>query len=770
DKTVTNGTILGPFFEGFTIEITKPDGSVETKGPYTADSTGGSWFSYTPTMAGQYTFQTFFPGQTFTHLNPTRYYEPSQSKIQTIMVQEEPVPSYPTEVLPSGYWTRPIYGEIKDASSVADNWLMQGYNYNGRTFAGTTAFAPYTSAPNSAHILWTKEIMLGGIVGGPFEDQTYYTGLSYEQPYLPLILSGRLIYSDARQVIGPGGGTHCVDLKTGEEIWYLNGTDITFAQTYAYSSPNEHGIIPHLVSVSGSTWRFYNPFDGKYQFSISNVSSGTMVIGPKGEMLVYSLTGSGANRRYLMWNSSLALQTSGAINDPAVTGYGINTYSPAAGATYNGINGYQWNVSLPNVGYRLFIQMVGEGVVIASTGMVGTPQDLGVYPLIYPQVGLPAAIEKLANGNYPTSINFLWTANRTNIYGMYERLSKNIGDGVYTMYDEATMTHHAYDITTGSELWVTEPYADSDFGTFSRDYHIAYGKLYSAGYDGILRAFSLTNGEQLWSWYFGSAGYETPYGTWPVYNGFTIAEGKIYISNDEHSPDSTLWRGGRLVCIDAEEGEELWSLSGWLRIPAISDGVLTAVNAYDNQIYTLGKGPSKTIVEAPMSGVTVGSVITIRGSVTDQTPATKDTPAIADEFMSEWMSYLYQQKAMPTNAIGVPVKITVIDENGQSTVIGEVTSDIGGSYGIQWSPPAQGTYQILAEFAGTESYGNSYATTYLSVASASSSVSSPSITSSPSASVDGPSGTSTETLLIAAVVAVIIVVVIAIAIILRKQK
>ncbi len=787
DKTVTNGTILGPFFEGFTVKITKPDGSVETKGPYRADSTGGSWFTYTPSTAGQYSFQTIFPGQTFTHLTPTRYYEPSQSKVQVVTVQQNPVEPYPDTALPSGYWTRPIYGEIKNAAQLADNWLMQGYDYNGRTFAGTTSFAPYTSAPDSAHVLWTKEIMLGGVVGGQFGDQSFYTGLSYEQPYLPLILSGRLIYSDARQVISPGGGTHCVDLRTGEEIWYLNGTDITFAQTYAYSSPNEHGVIPHLVSVSGPTWRFFNPLDGKFQFSIANASSGTMVMSPKGEVLVYSLAGSGVNRRYLMWNSSLALERSGAINDPAVTRFGINVYSPSAGATYDGSRGYQWNVSLPIVGYRLNIQMIGEDVVIASTGMTGTPQDFGVYPLIYPQVALPATINKLGDGSYPTSINFLWEANRTNIYGMYERLSKNIGSGVYTMYDEATMTHHAYSISTGRELWVTTPYADSDFGTFSRDYHIAYGKLFSAGYDGILRAFDITNGQQLWKWYFGSSGYETPYGTWPVYNGFTIADGKIYISNDEHSPDSTLWRGGKLVCIDAQNGQELWNMSGWLRIPAISDGILTACNAYDNQIYTIGKGPSKTTVEAPMSGVAVGSVITIRGTVTDQTPASKDTPAIADEFMGEWMGYLHQQKPKPICAIGVPVTITVVDKNGVATNIGTVTSDIGGSYGIDWIPTAEGKYQIIAEFAGTASYGNSYATTYVTAGSASAVVTptvaptatvaptstvAPTATVSPSPTVAPTPGTgvSTETLLIAGAAVVIIIAVIAAALVLRKRK
>ncbi len=790
DKTVANGTILGPFFEGFTINITRPDGTVETKGPYRADSTGGSWFIYTPATAGEYSFQTFFPGQTFTHLTPPRTYEASQSKVQTVTVQQEQIPAYPDTPLPTGYWTRPIYGEIKGASQLADSWLMQGYDYTVRSFAGTTSFAPYTSAPNSPHVLWTKPIQFGGVVGGQYGDVSYYTGLSYEQPYTPLIIQGRIIYSDARQILSPGGGTHCVDLKTGEEYWYLNGTDITFAQIFNYNSPNEHGPLAHLISVAGTTWRFYNPFDGKFQFAIANASSGYIVPGPNGETLVYSLTGTGANRRYLMWNSSLALETSGAINDPARTGVGINVYSPAAGRTYDGRNGYQWNVSLPNVGYRLIIQMIGDGVVLATTGQVGTPQDFGVYPLIYPQVALPAQIDRLSDGSYPTSISFLWQQNRTNIFGQFERLSRNIAEGVYTQYDEATLTHHAYSVDTGAELWVTQPYNDSDFGTFSRDYHIAYGKLFSAGFDGIVRAFDITNGNQLWTYYFGSAGYETPYGTWPVYNGFTIADGKIYIANDEHSPDATLWRGGRLVCLDTETGQEIWNISGWLRIPAIADGALTAVNAYDNQIYSIGKGPSKVTVDAPMSGVITGGAVTIRGTVTDQSPGmtalgipAAGTPAIADEYMSEWMGYLYQQKPIPMNAIGVPVTLTALDANGNPTEIGTVTSDVSGNFGIDWVPSAIGAYQIIATFNGTESYGDSFATTYISVGSADGGqatptptptgtagpTQSPGTTVSPTPSPVGP-GVDTNTVIYVAVAAVIIIAVVAAAAILLRRR
>ena len=454
----------------------------------------------------------------------------------------------------------------------------------------------------------------------------------------------------------------------------------------------------------GSTWNFYNPFDGKFLFAIANVSAGTTVFGPSGEFLVYSFAGAGATRRYLMWNSTLALVNTGsatftgAISDPSKTRGVIDAYNPTIGYTYDGSKGYQWNVSVPNMGWNVFIQKIGNDVVLTSTAIVGSPQDFGVYPIPYVHTAFPATIGKLSDGSYPTSINYLWQQNRTNIYGMFERLSQNIGDGYYVMYDEATMQCHGYDVKTGDEKWVTEPFSGSDFGQFSRDYHIAYGKLFTSGYDGHVRAYNIQTGELIWDYYFGSAGFETPYGTWPVYNGFTIADGKIYVANDEHSPDAILWRGGSTVCLDAETGDLLWKMSGWLRIPAIADGYLTAVNAYDNQIYTIGKGPSATTVQAPLSGVASGYPVTITGTVTDQSSGAKGTPAISDENMTVWMEYLHQQKSMPVNAKGVEVMLTAVDPNGNSQTIGTVTSDIGGSYGISWTPTIQGKYQIMATF------------------------------------------------------------------------
>ena len=73
------------------------------------------------------------------------------------------------------------------------------------------------------------------------------------------------------------------------------------------------------------------------------------------------------------------------------------------------------------------------------------------------------------------------------------------------------------------------------------------------------------------------------------------------------------------------------------------------------------------------------------------------------------------QKPKPTNATGVQVHLTAIDPNDNYQDIGYATTDNNGNYGILWTPPVEGLYKVIATFAGTESYGDSDATTYMGV-------------------------------------------------------
>jgi hypothetical protein len=219
----------------------------------------------------------------------------------------------------------------------------------------------------------------------------------------------------------------------------------------------------------------------------------------------------------------------------------------------------------------------------------------------------------------------------------------------------------------------------------------------------------------------------------------------------------------------------------------IADGYAVTLDSNDNQIYCYGPGPSQTTVTASPKVQTRGSAILIEGTVTDQSPGAKGQPAVSDADQQLWMAYLYQQRPMPTNVKGVQVHLTAVDPNGNYQDLGYATSDIGGTYGKTWTPPVEGTYQITATFAGSISYGNSYATTHVAVGPAASAA--PVVTTAPTATVapivtptpvvtaaptstsaQNPTSAAPTTTYVAIGAAVIIIVAAAAALVLRRRK
>ena len=82
------------------------------------------------------------------------------------------------------------------------------------------------------------------------------------------------------------------------------------------------------------------------------------------------------------------------------------------------------------------------------------------------------------------------------------------------------------------------------------------------------------------------------------------------------------------------------------------------------------------------------------------------------------MYYVYNQFSRPADAVGVEVRIQVVDPNGGYAWIGTAISDAWGNYEYSFIPQMKGTYTILATFVGSESYYGSQQTTYLTVGDA----------------------------------------------------
>ena len=733
-------------FNGTSVTIVKPDGTTETKSNLEMDATSSGWFSYVPDQVGTYTFKMHFPIQEydaggfpsgFQPIAGEVIYAASDSDLIELVVQEGPIPTYSrSPAIPTEPWSRPIYSENKGWWQVSGSWLMIGYDQTSRSFAGSPTFAPYTSGAKSPHILWTKDIIPGGIVGGIFGDTTYYTGISYEQHFNPLVLQGTVFYAQHSLTSGnPSWGTKYFDLYTGEDKPQMD-TEWTpaWAQLLNIDNPNEHGVLPYVWDTSGSNWLMYDYLPNEQpmlRVTLSGMSglTGYTTMGPNGEILSYNFGGNSTHRWMSMFNSTRAIlgahyassvatwSPSGTINASRLLTQnpgGADDFDVAFAVSHSPFMGIEWNVTVPDVfGSQNEILVDVEGGMLIANAM-----DTSTHPFVHWDTAYNiGAITKNSAGQYPSSINHMWTKGFDMIYDVHNRRSENIRDGYYVRFDEAAEIVYCIDAQTGVIRWQSESFNNA-WAMFTRLYECAYNTVITSGYDGHVRCFDADTGELRWDFFKGSSGFENAYGSYPEYAGFTIADGTVYCTADEHSSDGVLWRGAQMWAINIETGDLEWEINGMYRQPVVVDGIVMALNSYDGQVYAFGKGPSKTTVVAPQTQVTVGEKVMITGTVLDQTPAQEDTACISDEYMGLWMEYLHQQKEFPSGATGVDVMVDVLDSNGNYYNIGTATSSTSGSYGFEFMPEISGQFQIFATFAGSNSYGSSYAQTVMTVVDA----------------------------------------------------
>jgi hypothetical protein len=220
--------------------------------------------------------------------------------------------------------------------------------------------------------------------------------------------------------------------------------------------------------------------------------------------------------------------------------------------------------------------------------------------------------------------------------------------------------------------------------------------------------------------------YETPYTgrsgetVYSFNGGGSIADGKLYSYNTEHTPSQPITRGWGLHCINATTGEGIWNISTPMTPGAIADGYLTASSS-DGYMYVFGKGESATAVTATPAVIANGATVLIQGTVTDQSPAQTGSPCVSAGSMRTEMEYLHMQQPIDgiwhnETVTGVPVTLTAIGSDGSVIDIGSVTTNgYYGTFSKAWTPPKQDTYTITASFAADGSYGSSSAATAVTV-------------------------------------------------------
>ncbi len=430
--------------------------------------------------------------------------------------------------------------------------------------------------------------------------------------------------------------------------------------------------------------------------------------GKDGSILKYNVDT--RNNRLTVWNTSLAIWYKEAWDS--------NQYwmwRPYLNNTFDGNYGYSLNVSIPS-GLPGSARAIREGEFIIG-GSAGKNNGTSVTKGTMWEISLKEGQEGTLLWKYdytpPETVVTDTVGGGVFGYGLMTLTAVSPEDNVFVFTEGMTRQRWGFDLTTGNMLWgPTESGPDWDYYGLSTS--IYDGKLFSYGYGGVLIAYDIQTGQELWQWSSGSIGLEAFYENAPLNLG-CIADGKIYLYSSEHSPSQPLRRDANIWCVDTDTGELLWKIQCWAGNLAIGDGYIVALDLFDNRIYCYGKGPSETTVSVKDDSVPKGETIMITGTVTDQSAGAKGTPAIADANMEEWMEYLYQQRPMPADAQGITVKLYAIDPNGNYQDIGEATSDIWGNFGKSWMPPVEGDYLIMAEFAGSAAYGGSSDSTYMTV-------------------------------------------------------
>jgi hypothetical protein len=782
-----------PYFGwNYTVTVTDPSGVSKTfKMPMTL-STGYTYIAYTPTNVGKYKVQAHFPvtyvyydvpGSGGFSVGNYSYLE-SYSTVQELTVQQDEVLPWQQTPLPTDYWQFPITAENQLWGSIAGNWLYRSTQNPPKP--------DQTWGPRTAHILWTKPVTIGGISGGSLWGETegglsYWTGLLYQRIVSPIIISGYLFYN-----MNPSGqgkpGVNCVSLRTGEIVWSNSSfPTISCGQVFTRIGGLGSGSLAYLWTVNGSTWTMWDAWNGHFITEFVNATgSFSPYFGPSGEIIVYNINA--AAHWMTKWNSSIAF-----LGTPARASESWSPFSTQSRAWSTGI---QWNVTIPTLANNPSWRMTDmEDDVIVSEGNFGASTSANP---IFDFVGYSAITGEQ-----------LWVKNYTDIgWGQGGPVGPGMmtfnwafGEGVFAFFERETMEWHIIDIKTGIETATTPPLntvTNNDWSFYDWHPQIRYGRLYTVGYSGSICAFDLKTGKTEWVFNQINSGVQTPYGGWPTYGGMTIADGIVYWGASQHTPATPMYRGYNLYAVNATTGEQIWSLPCFVDPNAVATAgsQLITFNGYDNQIYAIGKGLSATTVTAPQTGIPFGSTAMITGTVTDQSPGQTSlgipaagTPAIADESMTQWMKYLYQQQPKPTNATGVNVKLTAVDPNGNFQDIGTATSDIAGSYVISWTPPVPGIYTITATFAGSNSYYSSSAETHMLISTTSiapvvtsaptptstptatpTATPTPTATVSPSPAPNPETGPSTDMYIIAAAAVVVIVVVALAAVFLRKHK
>ncbi|HLN89830.1 MAG TPA: hypothetical protein VK253_07165, partial [Candidatus Binatia bacterium] len=508
-------------------------------------------------------------------------------------------------------------------------------------------------------------------------------------------------------------GLAAVDLRTGKQLWKIDTNEIiVFGWLMQFHTIQEYGTQAFLVTAyNSSMWRLRDPMTGYVIANITNVPSTTAAglvdtndDNAQGAVLIHSISGGNLT----LWNSTQALCNYGS--------FGGMTIRPSGNINYT--QGQMWSVQVVN-------NLNGNSIRLSIAGRTNKYVLLRDAPNLATQSGAGYAVEA---GYDAMSGKLLWgPVNRT--FPVYHEVTLlATGEEWYVEHDKDTNQAYVFSLLTGQQIGGVIQLPGNALAVLERGGAIAYGKCYVWDFGGYVNAIELSNGTLAWTYVARDANYDTPYGIYPLWHfgSHSIADGKLFLS-ESRMYDPPLFPNAHKQAINVTDGSRVWSVLGFFgREPgAIADGYMVGYNSYDAQIYTFGKGPTAISLSASPKVSVYGSSVVIEGTITDESSGTRDddrsarfpngVPVVSEESQSAWMEYVYMQQPKPTNATGVPIKLSVLDSNGNYREIGSTTSDKDGFYTFKWTPDIEGQFTVYASFDGSESYWPTHAVTSFAV-------------------------------------------------------
>lgn len=712
-------------------------------------------------------------------------------------------------------WTRPL----QFGGAVGGNQFRAGGSDPNSDAYGVAYFEGSSYAPRFYYpiiiqgILYYTETasftgspIMGGSTTGPTVALDLRTGKQlWSNQYIPQLSFGYLynlwdpdqhgVYP-AVLVASVSGGWNLYDAATGLSLFNVtalpSGTAVMGPSgehlRIALTNTGTPAIPAYYLSEwnSSKLWLYdVNPYTGGGSLSpsIINASNGALI-----QQLPLPVTGTTGTlptgvSTPAPYGSTLIVNASIPMN-PDTLG--------VTGKYAQPITTYDWNISMPwantmtpapsiiTINYN-DVMLCRSGFL--PTGFAATGAGAQQNPYTYFAVNLNASKGQIGN--------VLWTKTYTPPAGNVTVVAEptDFVNRVFTFSYQETMQWVGYNLDTGEKMWgPTASQAAFDYygnpGQPTLLGVIAYGHLYVASFSGITYAYNVLTGVLDWTYGNGgegnstNAGFNVFYGDYPTQIQ-SISNGVVYQATNEHTVPNPIYKGCVITALNATTGKEIWKLSDypseWSTAGtawATADGYLTAMNGYDQQVYSIGRGPSQLTVTAPDLAAASGQSVVIRGAVTDISAGTQQSqqaadfpngvPLASDANMQDWMGYVYQQMAFPTNFTGVPVTISVVDANGNFRHIGTTTSTSSGTYSLTWTPDIAGDYTVIATFAGTNAYWPSSMMTSFNVMEANPTV----------APTAAPPASNTDTYILSSAAAIIVVIIIvgAVTVLMQRKK